>query len=266
MQFGSLYAFSKISTETVVTKTPEIGTPFMSDSFSSTAATKQQTTLGAACLGAILVTAFATPSHAAVNIAPTFQTSDGTQIQDGYYLSTSNIFDNTTPVGSVDMTFPDLVSPLPVIGSQPAASAEGDSVVVFTQSPNNFIGEDFTDAFLSGTNYTEAEVATYIGSDFTDTDANDTAAYNTFVTSLVNNYETANNASDPIDAYMFTGGQSIGTISAAQLASSGASSPYTGFGLTAHTAVPEAGTLPLLLLGGAGLLGITAVRRRRQMT
>ena len=179
---------------------------------------------------------------------------------------------NVEPMG-ID---PDTVTPVPASSSAPTGA---NSVVVFTAAAEaaNLSGESFESAFLAPTadilfpneDYTEAEVANYIASGtasgFTDTSTTDQDAYDDFLGNLYDTYYSSPNQTGTISAYEFTNGQYVGTVNPAQMPAGNA--PNTGFGLTTPraAAVPEPGSLPLLMAGGLVLAGVTVKRRRRSL-
>ena len=220
----------------------------------------RQNALKAACLAAGLTTAFIAPPAHALQAVTGFQATNGgqsTPIYDGYFLNSSPVLDPLTSE-----------TPSPVFGSLPAVPSANYGVAVFTQatSASGLAGQTFESAFLGGTNYTESEVVNYIDSGMTDSSGTDKSAYNTFLDNLTGNYYNGVTAAstDPINAYMFTNGNYIGTVSSAQLTASGATPPFAGFGLTPESAaVPEPSGLSLCLVSAIPLAGIVISRRRR---
>ena len=228
----------------------------MSSSTSSSERYDRQIALKAACLTAGLVTAFGpSPAQAAVTSSGFQATNAGqaTPIFDGYVL-------NASPTPAIDV-------PAPILSSPMASPSGNYGVAVFTPGSGSTVltGQSFESQFLPNSPLTEGEVVNYIASGLTDTNPTDQNAYNTFLANLYQNYyapSSSYTAGTPINAYGFSNGQPIGTIGSSQF-NTGTPS-YTGFGLVnAQAAVPEPGSLPLLLIGGAALAGMTITRRRR---
>ena len=239
--------------------------------------------LAAAALGL----AAATPARAAIVSIPTFQATSGgktTTIFDGYQVgvvTTTSLFSlptgttyllggkvTDTPIGGGRVkTTITTVTPTYILGSPLALGGlANDGVVVFTGAANSFVGESFNNAFLGGTSYTEGEVKTYIGSLFLDPNATDKSAYDTFLNTLTGSYSSASGVTPT--AYLFSGGQNIGTVNTNTFVPGVLGGQSEGFGLAPETSpasTPEPSQVaPFAFLGlGLGGLLLRARSRRR---
>jgi hypothetical protein len=198
-----------------------------------------------ACLTAGLVTAFAggiaAPAHADLpSELPDFiTTSTGLQVFDGSeYFAAGSSYSSTPITTQGNAIF----------------GANDTAVVIFSQSPQLFIGQSFEGFFNAdeGTIVNDIQNQTYTGPD-----------WDNFKATLIGLSLVSTDNNIPITAVVFSNGAYGGTVS-------GTTMTYNsngGFGIAAEPnapTVPEPGTMATMSMGFLGIAGAVFARMRRR--